>query len=343
MAPHGPPTATLEALKTAAFFKEMQKQAVGPVLGLLGHLGTNVAGRAAHHASNLAEVLAHRGFQHGATGSKVAPGASRALKLLLGPEALNSYEAARAAGQKMYALPPEKRTAAIKALSEGAERLSGKAGISQRAGEIMHEAPIVGSLQRAAQHELAGTAPELQAHGSLAKAYSRAVDLMSRLEHTPFQTPIQRAATNVVGAAPAVALAAADPSGAAVHMGWNAAREAIAKSKPGKEYMKGMLRRGLAGDTMSPTKEMLYDIGASPAFLTPHRLGRAIREAGMVDPARTATQAIDEPVVQHLLRGMASEAPTTSFGEQIGSIARGLPVIGRKVQEFLPSAQQAHI
>ncbi len=307
--------ATLEG-----FQDELEKISalLGAPLGVVGHFGTNIAGRAAHRGSNLAEVMAHRGFQHGAGGARMSPGASKAMKLLLGPETAVQYEAARRAGSQLYDMPPEARAAALKGLGSVTEAGEAVGALSPAGRKALEEAPLVGPLQRAVQHDIAGTAPELKAKGPLAGAYAKAVDWMSRRAETPFQTPTQRVATNVAGAAPAAALAAVDPVGAGVHMGWNLTREQIGKSELGQKGLKALFRKGLAGEKPSKAVETAVDIAGSPALLDPLRIGLAAREAGAVKPMKAAVRALEGPTAREALEAAGETSP------EVATKARGV-------------------
>lgn len=326
----------MERRTFSAFSGEMQKTAVGPILGLFGHFGTNLAGRAAHKSSNLAEVMAHRGFQHGATGSRISRGADRAMRLLLGPESLVQYDAARAAGEKMYNLPPKQREAALQALSSGAQELASRGVLRANAPKVLGEAPVIGALQQAARHDVLGSTPKLKSKGLLAGVYGKAVDLMSRSRETPFQTPTQKVVSNVVGASPAAALAAADPWGAATHMGWNLARETGAKTQLGKEITKNQLRKGLAGVKPGKWEELASDIVASPAFLDPQRIGSALREAGAVELAQKAITAADDPLAQAFTRGMAGHVGQDAATQAAANVAKKMPTILERAKDIVP-------
>ncbi len=258
------------------FADEVEKIAIfgGLAAGPLGHVAVNALGRAARKGSNLSDYLAHTGLQHGLTGSSINPFAQRTIKALAGPESLSHYEAAKALGSLVQHLPTNEQHAIFQGMRQGTGRLS-------------EDTPLLSPMHRAMGHELEGTAPALQSKGLLAGLYSKGVAGMGKLTNTPFDTGAQRVAKSVAGAAPLAAVAAADPVAAATHVGFNTAREAVAKSSTGKRVMKGMLERGLGGQLMSPAVEKAVDYGVSPSALDPMRIGKALRE---VTPTRLRSQ-----------------------------------------------------
>jgi len=234
--------------------------------GPLGHLTVNALGQAAHKGSNLADMLAHHGLQHGLTGSSINPLALRSIKSLAGPEALGPYSAAKALGSRVAHLPTHQQ----RAMFAAAHSAGGHPALGA--------APIVGPVQRALGHELAGTAPTAQAKGLAAKLYSKGVGAMSKLVDTPFDTGVQRAAKGAVGIAPLAGAAALDPVGAAAHVGINGIREGVANSARGKKFMGQMFQEGMQGRVLSPGQEAAVNYGVSPAALDPLRAGQAVRK-----------------------------------------------------------------
>jgi len=81
--------------------------------GPIGHLAVNALGRAAHHGSNLSNVLAHRGMQHGMLGLSTNPAAARTVKSLAGAESVVPYEVAHRLGARMSNLGPQERKALL--------------------------------------------------------------------------------------------------------------------------------------------------------------------------------------------------------------------------------------
>lgn len=236
------------------------------LMGPIGHLGVNALGRAAHKSSNLATVLAHKGLQHGFTNSAINPAAMKSIVAIAGPETMGVYQAAQMAGKRLAEAPPHLRPKILKQVSE--------AGFDEHT-------PMVGALQEAAKHELAGTAPKLEAKGLGAKAYSKFVDSMSDIKNTPFDTKTQRTVRTMGGAAPSAGLTAVDPSGSAAHFGINLAREQIGKSSYGKKVMGDLFESGVQGNQPSKLKETVIDYAVSPSVLDPQRMGRAMKEKGL--------------------------------------------------------------
>jgi hypothetical protein len=259
--------------------------------GPIGHVLTNLGGRAAHHSSNLAEVMAHRGFQHGAAEAEIAPLARRAISAIAGPEALATYDIARQLGGRLYSLPPMERQAAINALAMGS-------AINHPAVHHIKKSPILGNLIKAVQHDVLDTEPKLKAEGLAAKLYSRLVEGMSRPTVTPFDAPGRTVLQNAIGAAPAAAMLAADPVGSLTHFATNTAREVIGNSSLGWSAVDRSLKAGLEGAPISPAKQKAYDVLVSPAYLDPYREGLTLHHAGVGQHIRNwlgTTPVVDAP------------------------------------------------
>jgi hypothetical protein len=244
--------------------------AVAGAAAAKGHIGGNLLARAAHHGTNLAEVLAHRGFQHALADSVVNPYTLKSVKMMIGPEAAVAYEAAHSAGSQIAALPPNQRQLALKALaSYGAA-----------------DTPILSQLAQAARHELAGTAPTLIAEeglrGAPGKMYAHTVDrLLSSNVNTPFDTNVQRAVKNVGGIAPGALPFMVDPTGGLAvggHVGVNVLRDVIGNSPYGMEFAKNKFLKGLGGNQVGAAENLLTDVLASPAVLDAQRAGASIRQ-----------------------------------------------------------------
>lgn len=250
---------------------------LGAIAGPVGHFMVNAAGMSAHN-TNLADVLAHYGLQHGLSGSAISPGAVRSLHMLAGPESLNAYHAARTAGERLSGLNPQLRQAALSGMAS-LERIR-----PTSTGMDITHAPVLGPLQRAALHEVEGTTPKLDTSKAslLGKAYARGVDLLRRVVQRPFDTPLQKGVKNIVGGAPLAAAIVEDPIAMAAHGGFNAIREQVGRSAFGKNFMKKQLKQGLEGVPMSSAGETAWNYVVSPAVLDPRRIGTAIR--GTVGP-----------------------------------------------------------
>lgn len=230
--------------------------------GPIGHVVVNALGRAAHHSSNLGDVLAHRGLQHGLYGLSTNPVAMRSVKSLAGAESVVPYETAYRLGQSIAHLGPAERAARLRAMQVAPDT----------------KAPVLSSLRHAVGHELADTTPQLQASGLGAKMYAHAVDRMTGITNTPFDTGLQRAGKSLLGAAPVAGLVAADPVGTASHVGVNAAREALGRSSMGKKFVEDTFQRGLSGGVIPRPVEVAADYLASPAVLDAYRAGKAVRQ-----------------------------------------------------------------
>lgn len=263
----------------------LKKQAFGGVgtalaSALSGHVGTNLAG-VASHGINSAEQLAHKGLQHGLGGAKMNPFARLSTRLLGGAEALTSYDAAHALAAKIQHLP----TAQQRAILAGAN-IPGRAGISA-------DTPVLGALQSAIQHELAGTSPELMRkapiRSGLAGVWDRTKEMVGRGQHgfldkmtnltdTQFDTAGKRVVTGLAGAAPAAAVAALDPLGAAGHYAVNAGRMIGAETNWGKNLALGQVQKGLRGEELSPTVRALQQTFISPGFTEAQDIGSSVRK-----------------------------------------------------------------
>lgn len=287
-----------------------EKQAVGVLghaLGMTagGHFGVNALGRAAHHASNIGEVLAHRGLQHGLLGQRVTPSRLQSLKSIFGPEAMVNYEAALQAGGKLVSQypAPQARNAAIQA--------------AMRAKQFAEGAPVAGDLMKAFQHELAGTAPTFQGKGLAARLYGGAVDRLSRHTLTGMETGAQRAVKHITGAAPAAAFVAADaaasgglPLGAIGHAAWNGVRQGVGHTRAGQEFVKKEFQKGFQGKMPSKAQEFVADHVFSPAFLDARRLGYHARTQVQKNPRAAAAVSQIGAVAPQLGSLIPKAAPT---------------------------------
>jgi len=240
-----------------------------------GHLGTNRAGLVAHHASNIAEVLAHKGWNTGLLEQGLNPDRAQALKAMFGPEALIPYELANEAAKKLvtkFPNPVERATAIREALHQ------------YQATGLTNHAPGVGHLMSAMEHDLKGTTPTLSAKGRLASWYSKAVDKLTNHVRTGFETPSQSVGNAFLGAAPLAPMLAADtaltgsPLGALGHFGWNATRNIAGNTSLGEKFVGEQLAKGLRGDVPGKFQTALFNYGLSPAVLEPRMLGKAIHD-----------------------------------------------------------------
>lgn len=296
--------------------------------GLAGHVGVNALGRSAHQSTNLAEMLAHKGFQHGATGSRMSHMAQRSMNALLGPEVGTQYHAARKAGEKLYAMPPAERSEALRLIAGGKGHAQ-SLGMSDKAVAALGEVPILPAIQKAVGHDIAGTAPKLTSKGPVGALYGRAVNALTSIGARPFPTTTQKVVGEAVGAAPMGALLAADPGGALAHMGWNTTREAIGRSNIGKKVVKGMMSKGLAGEMPSKGMETFTDLAVSPAFLDAQRFGKAVHDSGAVGPIRNVLDA----------GGMVlPEAAKVTSGTPLGSKLTGMQSVVEKLRGILPKS-----
>jgi hypothetical protein len=317
------------------------------LMGAGGHVGSNALGRAAHHSSNLADVVAHQAYQRGAGGATVAPWSLKAMKLLLGPEAALQAEAAEALGKKLYELPPQKREALMAGIGQGL------AHAPPEVRQALGGAPILGPLHRAMEHDIRGTAPTFEAKkglgGLAARAYGGAVNFFQKRQVTPFSTTAQNVAANVTGAAPAAALAAIDPAGAAAHMGWNGLRNLAGRTAVGQQIAEKQLKSGLAGVPLSPVKELANDLLVSPAFLDAHRIGLAGNRSGIAGAADRALSLGED--AHKILSKPVSDVPGWAVAaagaahhnpkvrEAVGTALRSHDTVrnvARKTREFIP-------
>ena len=250
-----------------------------------GHLGTNIAGRSAHHASNLAEVMAHRGFQHGLLGQRINPGRQLSMKALMGPESLATYELARQAGLQAVEHAPNP--------IERAKYLQGIHGVASTQSNLDH-VPIIDPIRQAVMHELAGTAPELQATNRATKGYGKIVNWLADQTETGFETGAQKLVGNMRGIAPAAALAALEPAPMAGHFAVNMTREGLSKTPQGQRFMKNELAKGLRGQMPGPVKSMAVDLLGSPALLDGRRAAYGVRNGMSSEHAEMAAQQLDK-------------------------------------------------
>lgn len=310
-------------------------QTIGMAAG--GHVGANVLGLAGH-GGNIADVLAHHGLQHGLAGSTMNPAAKASMKYLFGPESLGAYEAAHGIAKSMAHLPTKEQHALL---------ASGVA--SGNLLPAMKDAPILGSIHRAAQHELAGTAPKFEAkggkgilgtvQGALGTAHGKMLDRLARTADTPFDSTGRKIVNSAIGASPALVAGAADmavtgtPFGVIGHGVVNAARERIAKTDYGKKVTTNLLQKGMRGEDVAPGRAMATNLLLSPAVMDAHRLGRSAREAaGQISPQ--AQQTVHE-------LGHARHEDLGHLADTLRAAAQGKPAPALPAAPAAPAAAAA--
>lgn len=292
------------------------------LMGIPGHIAVNVGGRAAHHATNLAEVLAHHGFQHGASGAQIAPAMLRSMQLIAGPESVGNYQLARWLGEKFYAMEPAVRQQAMKALSEGKSHPA----LAEYQHLLTSGGPISAPILQAIQHDVAGTAPKFTARsmgesrGVLGKAeagagrlYGGLVDRMRRVEQSPFATPMQKGVANAVGVAPVAAMTALDPYGSISHFAINAGRDLVGSSQVGTDFMKNQFHRGLHGQGMSKGEGLAWDLLVSPAVMDPRREGLVGHATGAL-PHIQQNLPVARAVAPHVVPPKHQQAVQSALG-----------------------------
>lgn len=239
-------------------------------MGVAGHAGTNFLGMKAHHHSNIGEVLAHRGFQHGLLEQRISPVMEQSIKSVFGPESLINYHAAVEAGKHFVTKAPnpdQRRNALLLATQH----------------TLPHDLPVLSQLQSAMNHELQGTSPALKAEGLSAKAYSKVLNWLTNNPVTGMETKAQAAWKHLKGVGPAAAAVGFDtavsgaPLGALAHFGWNGMRQGAAATDLGHRVAADQIVKGLRGGVPKSTTK--WDIGLSPAYLDGQRLGGALRRA----------------------------------------------------------------
>lgn len=252
-------------------------------MGVVGHAGTNFLGMKAHHHSNIGEVLAHRGFQHGLLEQRISPVMEQSIKSVFGPESLINYHAAVEAGKHFVTKAPnpdQRRNALLLATQH----------------TLPHDMPVLSQLQSAMNHELQGTAPTLNAKGMSATLYGKILDSLTNNPVTGMETKAQAAWKHLKGAGPAAAMVGADvamsgaPLGAMAHFGWNGMRQGAAATDIGQRIAAKQLVDGARHGVPKNTTKL--DIAVSPAFLDAQRAGAAARRMVTENKANPLTQAL---------------------------------------------------
>lgn len=332
--------ATTTAQEVFLCGREKSALLIGASLSALGgHLGTNIAGRSAHHASNLAEVMAHRGFQHGLLGQQIHPARQLSMKALMGPESLATYELARQAGLSAVEHAPNP--------IERAKYLQNIHGFASTQPSLEH-APIIDPIRQAVMHELAGTAPELHASNRATKSYGKVVNWLADQTQTGFETGAQKAVGAIRGIAPAATLAAAEPIPMAGHFAVNMTREGLSRTPQGQRFMKNELAKGLRGQMPGKAKSMAIDLMASPALLDARRAANSIGKGLSPEMAEMGAQQLDKyktlgEAKAHVMglakeHGVNKETVSTAV-EQAKGIATKLP----QVPSGVPGASERRV
>lgn len=243
----------------------------GAVTGAAGHVGANVIGMAGHKG-NINELLAHRALQHGLTGGRLGKVNEFAVKHLYGPEALSAYQAAHAVGNKMKDLSTNQMRAA---LSSGA--------VASHLSPELRNSPILGDMGKAFEHELKGTAPELQTKGLLGKLHGWSLDKLTKNVVTDMDTTGSRFMKNAPGMLAIGGVGALDaavsgglPVGLAAHMAGNQARQRLGDSVIGQKAMHNLFTKGLRGEQIGKGQQAFTNYIISPGLLDSHRVGSAL-------------------------------------------------------------------
>jgi hypothetical protein len=259
------------------YYAKMGEEKTAFISHFIPHVAVNAGALAAHHHSNLNEVLSHQAFQLGLQGKDLHPTRAKALEMAIGPEALAGFSSARAMGEKLRGLSPEAQRMAMRGMMKGYDM----AGMPT-------STPLLGGIRQAMGHHLAGTAPEFQGKGVGAKLFGKVMTDLTQQTYDPSQKQniLQRGLGHLRGALPAVPVAlmgAVDPWAPAVHFGINKARDLIGQSRWGANFMKDQVREGLQGAAPSPAKQKAMQLILSPAYYDAHQIGKDLRhsEAGI--------------------------------------------------------------
>lgn len=306
--------------------QEKQAFGLGTALGLgahavtgavSGHVLGNMANHAVHEATNIKDVLTHRGMQHALGGSKMDKVTHRMLTLAYGPEALMHYDLGHALGSKLNDMSPAAREAFIAGGGGGLKGLE-HLGIVPNAHTNPMSAPVLNALK----HEAAGTAPTFAVDPTasrtkrfLGRFMGGRLDRMSAHNTVgPFDTTGKRVARFVeglpdlagaVGAASAPAMAVggvaggvgaglagaatgvahALGAGAVGHGAVNTVRGNIAAGNIFKNTTAKMtsdqFAQGFKGVEKSPMRRKLEDALISPAYNYAYDEGRSLHQKGL--------------------------------------------------------------
>jgi hypothetical protein len=260
---------------------------------LAGHIGTNAMGRAAHHHSNIGEYLAHLGLKHAlsSNNSRITPSRLQSIKMLFGPEAMMTYEATHQLGKQI----------SKKINNPALRQLALATALPQPSGPLAN-APVLSEMHKALRHEVAGTAPKIQAKGRVSGAYANLMKWLTNHTTSDNQTKTQKVIGAITGAAPLAPVIAIDaalsggvPLGAIGHLGWNLTRQVAANTDIGKRVVQNEIQKGLRGERLSRPAEYIIDHLISPAFLDARRAALAAHETNP-----TAARYLADN--QHLLR-----------------------------------------
>ena len=293
--------------------------AAGLGTAIKGHIGSNLLGGAAHHSTNIGEVQAHKGFQHGVLGQQIHPLRRLAMNLTLGPESMADYDVALKAGKKFYEQYPDPSARNL--------ALKGMVGAYNQSGLNQHT-PGIGPQAEALKHELYGTTPKLETHAAAPSPggyFATAADALKRrfglaeyrddptaAANIPslkakFMDDLSRGGGTLYGTVAdkmsgpgmvqtgfetgpqrvvqgliggaPIAALGAEHGGTVLHGAGNAARMAIANSKAGQREMAQQFEAGMQGKELHPVLDKVINVGLSPAAYTTQRAGKALRDA----------------------------------------------------------------
>ena len=222
------------------------------------------------------------GLVHGIQGKKINPIAANIANYGLGPESMVPYSAGRGIGEQISGMSGPKRFKYLKKLRKN----------MAMAGPDLQHAPVAHHVVPAINRVLGGETGFMEKIPTVASSAP--------------QTTGQKLISGGLGVAAGVAA----PESLA-HMGINIARQNLATSRLGKNFMRDQFIDGLENRPMSQLKKTVTDYGLSPAALNTRRIGDAVRETAL------------NPQYARPLRSLVGQGMGTPFGVKLQQSAPG--------------------
>lgn len=270
-------------------------------LGAGLHMGANAGFKTFRNSHAGHEFEANQiasGYRQAIAGKKVNPVVRNVATFGVGPEVMVNYDLGQGLGGQMKDMSKGKRYRTLKKLRKNVAMTT-----------HVKEAPVGKSIVPAVNRILDGR--------------TGIMDKMPTVASNAAPTMGQKALSAGLGAA----AVAAEPH-AAIHMGINATRRAVATSSKGKEFMRDQFVNGVRRGGVSKAVSAATDLAVSPAALDTRRLGAAMAKEHAANPrlarrvaASLGGQAYQMPAAKAAV-GKAAPGLLARFGKMLPKLAQ---------------------
>lgn len=235
---------------------KLEKQAILGTMALTGglHMGANALMkglRGSHLGHKIEAAQMATGLRHAVAGKTLNPIAKNIANYGIGPESMMSYQAGSALGETLQGAGKGKQYKYLKKLRKNVAMTDSLKG-----------APITKDIVPAVNRVL-------QNRTSL-------MDKIPTVDKGAKTTLLQRGVSAGLGA---LAISA-DPH-SALHMGVNALRDQVSKSRMGETFAKKQFKDGLTKGAPSPLMSNISDILISPAAMDARRFASSTRDEAL--------------------------------------------------------------